>query len=104
MVPSEVTMNMVNALQELQRPEHHRVVDLNIRKFKKAVREFNRGAPRSKINLLIKAYKRRAWMETDAMIRGYGSFPTHQVYGKKVKVSTSGMDVEYEVEVKSGQK
>lgn len=104
MGPSSVAFqNMITAQMELQKPIYHRTVDLGIRQFKTLVRQLNPGAPKSKINMLINAYKKRAWMETDGVIRGKGSFPTHPKYGKDVKVTTSGLDAEYEVKVRHGK-
>lgn len=93
----------LEAFAESQKPIYHRTVDLGIRKFKVLVRQLNPGAPKSKINMLIKAYKKRAWMETDGVIRGKGSFPTHQVYGKKVKVTTKGLEAKYDIKVNNGK-
>lgn len=103
MGPSVAAQNQLAAFMELQKPIYHRTVDLGVREFKRLVRQMNPGAPKSKINMLIKAYKRRSWMETDGVIRGKGSFPTHPKYGKDVKVTTSGMDAEYEIKVNNGK-
>lgn len=103
MGPSVAINNQLAAFMELQKPIYHRTMDLGIRKFKTLVRQMNPGAPKSKINLLIKAYKRRSWMEADGVIRGKGSFPTHPQYGKKVKVTTTGIDAEYDIKVNNGK-
>ena len=103
MGPSAAMTNQLTAFMELQKPIYHRTVDLGIRKFKAEMRRLNPNAKQSVINRFIRAYKKRAWMETDGVIRGKGSFPTHPKYGKDVKVTTKGLDAEFEIKVKHGK-
>ncbi len=94
MTPS---IEVMTAAQELQKPIYHRTMDMNIRKFKAEMRRLNPMAPKSALNKVILAYKRRAWMEADGVTRLKGSFPAHPQYGRKVKVTTT--KDEHEVKV-----
>lgn len=87
---------------EAAKPIYHRTISAGIRQLKKDLRK--QGTKSSMVNMIVRAYKRRFWMDFDAKNRNRGSFPSHQVYGKKMKITTSGLGVEYEIEVKSGQK
>ena len=81
-------------------------IDLGIKKLKRELRELYPDMLRSKFNLIVKAYKKRSWMEYAGKIRHRGHFPTHPVYGKKLSI-TGQMDEEspeHEIKVTNGNK
>lgn len=74
----------IEAYLEFKKPIWHFTVDLGINEFKKKAREtFGNGALANK---LIKAFKRRAWMEYKGVARHRGSYPVHPNYGSDVAV------------------
>lgn len=91
--------NYVELMMELRKPMYHTPTMLGINKFKKELDTMFPNLNKSRRSRLIKAYKKRAWMEWTSVARYRGTFPTHPNYGKKVKITTSGLQAEYEVEV-----
>lgn len=81
----------LEAYMEWRKPIYHIPVNLGINKFKKEARAS--GLTKSYINRLIKAYRKRSWMEYKGVARYRGSFPVHPVYGTKLAV-TGAMDEE----------
>lgn len=96
--------NLLEYLKEISKPIHHTPVNLGIKKFKRELRILFPHLTRHRRYMLVQAYKKRGWMDYNAVIRERGSFPTHPVYGSKVKITTASMDVEYEVNVNGKQK
>ena len=80
-------------------------INLGIKKLKRELRELYPDMLRSKFNLIVKASKKRSWMEYRGQIRHRGHFPTHPMYGKKLNI-TGQMDEEspeYKVKVTNGK-
>lgn len=92
----------LEAYVESQKPIWHRTVDLGIRKIKREIRRINPLADKSTINKFISAYKNRAWMEAEGVMRGRGSIPTYRKRGKSIKVEMPGIGVEHEVKINNG--
>lgn len=103
MGPSAETTALMEAYIELQKPIYHTPINLEINKFKREVRKrFSSKVLQSK---LIRAYKKRSWMEYEGVARHRGNFPTHPAYGKKLNI-TGAKDEEspvHEIKVKNGQ-
>lgn len=68
-------------------------VSLGIGEFKRLVNERFAGNSRGFRNRLIKAYKRRVWMEFDGAVRGRVAGPVRPVYGKKLAINFSPLEV-----------
>lgn len=75
---------MMEAYMELQKPIYHIPTNLGINAFKREAKAA--GLPRGFTNKLIKAYKKRSWMEYRGIARYRGTFPAHPKYGKGIKV------------------
>lgn len=103
MGPSAAMTASLEAYMELQKPQYHTPVILGIKHFKRELAENFPTLKKSSRNKLVRAFKKRAWMEFTAISRLKGTFPTHPVYGKEVKVTTVGMDVEHEIKVTNGK-
>lgn len=84
---------MLEYLNEMRNPIYHLPTNLGINEFKRVAR--GTSLSKSAQNKLIKAYKKRSWMEWTGVTRMRGTFPTHPHYGKGVKV-----DIEEETTVK----
>lgn len=94
-----MTQNMIEYLQEMQNPINHIPSNLGINDFKKVV-----GAtslPKQAKSKLIRAYKRRSWMEFEAITRQRGTWSSHPTYGKSIKVTDNSK--EYEINVNAKQ-
>lgn len=104
MGPSAATTALMEAAIEYQNPIHHTPTNLGINEFKRQVRLRFAGTKRSFQNKLIKAYKKRSWMEFEGVTRGRGTFPTHPVYGKSVNITSASLEVETEIKVKTNGK
>lgn len=76
----------LEAYMELQKPIHHLPINLGITMFKKEARAA--GLKKSFTNKLIRAYKKRSWMEYRGVARYRGTFPTHPAYGNSVEVKS----------------
>lgn len=97
-------LNQLSAIFELKKPIYHRTVNLGVKGFKRMLSNGNvTGSVRYK---LIKAYKKRAWMEFDGASRLKGSFPTHPEYGKHLNIDEIKEEevTEYKVKVNNGTK
>lgn len=103
MGPSASTTALMEAALEWQKPIWHLPTDLGISEFKRQVRLRFRHNTKAFQNRLIKAYKKRSWMEFEGVTKGRGTFPTHPVYGKKLKVKTAGLDAEFDIKVTHGK-
>lgn len=103
MGPSAATTALMEAAIEYQKPIYHLPTDLGINEFKRQVRLRFRHSKKAFQNRLIKAYKKRSWMEFEGVTKGRGTFPTHPVYGKKLKVKKTGLEVETEIKVTHGK-
>lgn len=103
MGPSAGTTALMEAALEYQKPIWHLPINLGISEFKRQVRLRFRHNSKAFQNRLIKAYKKRSWMEFEGVTKGRGTAPTHPVYGKKLKVKTSGLDAEFDIKVTHGQ-
>ena len=77
--------DQLEAYLELQRPIWHFTVDLGINEFKRMIRSSFKGKS-SYANRLIKAFKKRGWMEYKGIARHRGSYPVHPHYGNDVAV------------------
>jgi len=103
MKPTAATQDLMDAYVEWQKPIWHTPIDLGITAFK---RELDiPGLTKSLKNKLIKAYKKRAWAEYHGKARDRGTFPTHNVQSKHVKITTNnGMgNAEFEIKVNNGK-
>lgn len=88
----------LEAALELTRPIYHIPTQLGIGEFKRLVNERFAGNSKSFRNRLIKAYKKRAWMEFEGVSRGRGAAPVRPAYGKKLAIDFSPLEV-HEVDV-----
>lgn len=89
MGPGAQVTAMMEAALEWQKPIYHLPTDLGINEFKRQVNLRFANTKRSFRNKLIRSYKKRSWMEFQGVTKGRGTFPTHPVYGKKIKVKRS---------------
>lgn len=94
---------MMEAALEYQHPRHHTPVVLGINHFKRELAINFPNLKKSMRNKLVKAFKKRSWMEFQGITKGRGTFPTHPRYGKDVKVTTKGLDAEFEIKVTHGK-
>lgn len=85
--PSTQMEALIEAYIELQKPIYHTPINLGINQFKKEAR--NSGLAKNFVNRLVKAYKKRSWMEYEGLARHRGNFPTHPSYGKSLDISGS---------------
>ena len=74
----------LDAYIEWQNPIYHIPVDLGIKAFKREALAV--GLPRPLVNKLVRAYKKRSWMEYRGLARYRGSYPAHGSIGKKIEV------------------
>lgn len=94
--------NAIAAAMELQKPIYHTPIDLGIKEFKRLVRsKFDNKVLQ---NRLIRAFKKRGWMEYEAVARHRGNFPTHPEYGTSVEVTANEDEAPVKVKVKNEQK
>ena len=89
---------LVELYTELQKPIHHTPTSLGINKFKKEAKAA--GLRGSFLNRVIRAYKKRSWMEYRGVVRHRGTFPTHPAYGDEVKVSITETETTVNVRTK----
>lgn len=76
--------NLIEYLNEIRNPIHHTSINMGIKDFKKVARSTDLS--KTAQNKLIRAYKRRSWMEWSGITRFRGTFPTHPKYGKEVEI------------------
>ena len=95
----KAAQNQLEAYLELQKSIWHFTVDLGINEFKRMIRSAFKGKS-SYANKLIKAFKKRAWMEYKGVARHRGSYPVHPHYGNDVVVDEQTEEVA--VKVKNG--
>lgn len=100
MKQSEQVTAMMEAALELQKLIYHLPADLGINEFKRVAR--STSLSKSAQNKLIKAYKKRSWMEFGGVTRGRGTFPVHSAYGRKVKIMHAPIFI-HDIEVKHGK-
>lgn len=94
--------NAIAASLELQKPIYHTPINLGINEFKRLVRsKFDNKVLQ---NRLIRAFKKRGWMEYESVARHRGNFPTHPEYGKSVDVTANEEESSIKVKVKNEQK
>lgn len=94
----------IQAHLELQKPIYHTPINLGINKFKREIDEVFPDLKRSVRNKLIKALKKRSWMDYHGIVRDRGTFPTHTVIAKSVKITTVGIKgAETEIKVKTNE-
>lgn len=102
MKPSKAMENAIAASMELQKPIYHTPINLGIKEFKRLVRsKFDNKVLQ---NRLIRAFKKRGWMEYESVARHRGNFPTHPEYGKSVDVTANEEESSIKVKVKNEQK
>ena len=93
--------NAIAAAMELQKPIYHTPINLGINEFKRLVRsKFDNKVLQ---NRLIRAFKKRGWMEYESVARHRGNFPTHPEYGKSVDVTANEDEAPIKVMVKNEQ-
>lgn len=89
----------MEAYMESQKEIYHTPINLGINEFKRKVR-----IPFIKVstqNKLIKAFKKRAWMEYEGIARHRGNFPVHLEYGKALGIETEETETKVKVNGKT---
>lgn len=94
----------IEAYTERQQMIYHTPVDLGINRLKRELKETFPNWTKAAYNRFVKAYKKRSWMEYSGTVRHRGTFPSHPNYGKSVKVTTKGLDVEETINVTRNKK
>jgi hypothetical protein len=95
MGPNKEFQAQVEAYMELQNPIYHTPIDLGISAFKREITV--PGISRAFRNKLIKAYKKRAWMQYRGVAKNRGTFPTHPVYGTALEVTGENKETKIKV-------
>lgn len=102
MGPSVIDNNLIEAMTEYQKPIHHTPINLGIKKLKRELQTLYPDMLKSKVNMIVKAYKKRAWSEYAAVARFRGTFPTHPSY-RTNSVDVDSDEETTQIKVKNGK-
>lgn len=95
---SKTIDTLVELQQTLNNPIFHTPIDLGINEFKRMIRSFYKD--KHTRNKLIKAFKKRSWMEYKSIARFRGNFPSHPNYGSEIRIEEEVTEFEVKVNAK----